>query len=81
MLTVGTVKLLQEALFRGYAELITKRYKKTTSINQFTREIAALHANATFDDLEFDFKKDISLASSTILAYINKMGFKLVPKD
>jgi hypothetical protein len=81
MLTVSTIKVLQEGLFRAHVDLIDKRKNKLKTPNAFLQELAMLNPNATFEDLATELKRDISVSSSLLLAYINKMGYKLVPKD
>ncbi len=81
MAKVGSVALMNEAVFRAYHEMVHRRKKAAASDHIFNREVARLHGNTTLADLDTDFKNDVNEVSSALMAYINFMGFKLVPKD
>jgi hypothetical protein len=81
MAKVGTLTLLSETVFRSYVDLLTKRKDKAKVPNVLMRELQSLHANTALSDLDGDFKKDIAEVGHSLLAYINAMGFNLVPRE
>ena len=79
--TMGTLSLLEEAVFRSYVELLAKRKNKTKIPNIMLQELAGLHSNTSINDVTIDFRKDIQDVSSSLLSYFTKMGFTVVPRE
>lgn len=73
---------LEEVLLRGHVELIkaTRRGTKNNP-NIFLREVAALHDNTTKADIPDYLKRSLAENTTSLLNWLHKEGFVLVPKD
>jgi hypothetical protein len=86
MTTLGTEisskQLMEEIVVRAALEFVQGLKKNNNNLdNQVLREIKALHSNTTMADLSDEQKKLVRELSQSLLGYVNRTGFVLVPKD
>ena len=78
---MNAAALTTEIVFLTLQEILERRRKAVNVPNVLMRQLQGVHSNTTLNDLDADFKADIREVSASIAAYINKQGYKLVPKD
>lgn len=73
---------LEEVILRAHVELI-KATRQGTKNNQniFLREVAALHDNTTKADVPDYLKRALVDNTTSMIAWLHKEGFVIVPKD
>jgi hypothetical protein len=74
--------LLEEVVLRSFLGLLDD-VKRTNrgSDNIILREIKGLHSNTTKQDLPENLKKALNDMTQSMVGYIHKEGFTLVPKE